>query len=230
MTETKMTGRDILEEAIKQYDKTYCDSFLSIDKDLPFDEECEKNLRKLMRRLNNPFRLYFNTAGKRVAGIVAVFLLAFTCSMTVSAVRKPVVEFITNVYEKCVEFIYGEENLAKAPNTIETVYTLGVIPDGYEMDQFIIDTLTADMTWKNENDDRLVLSQGILFGSIVIDAEESGFEVITWNGEKFTVVEKHGIKSIIWYTDEYEFSLTMPSDISNEDAFVLIDSIVKYNQ
>ena len=230
MIESKMTGRDILEEAIKQYDKTYCDTFLSIDKDLPFDEECEKNLRKLMRRLNNPFRLYFNTVGRRVAGIVAVLLIAFSCSMTVKAVREPVVEFITNVYEKCVEFIYGEENLAKAPNTIETVYTLGVIPDGYEMDQFIIDTLAADMIWKNENDDRLVLSQGILFGSIVIDAEESGFEVITWNGEKFTVVEKHGIKSIIWYTDEYEFSLTMPSHISNEDAFVLIDSLKKYNQ
>lgn len=225
-----MTGRDILEEAIKQYDKTYCDTFLSIDKDLPFDEECEKNLRKLMRRLNNPFRLYFNTVGRRIAGVAAVLLIAFGCSMPVKAVREPVVEFITNVYEKCVEFIYGEENLATAPNTIETVYTLGFIPDGYEMDRFFIGRDTASMTWKNENGDRLVLSQGILFGSIIIDTEGSNFEVIIWNGEKFTVAEKHGIKSIIWYTDEYEFSLTMPSNISNEDAFVFIDSLKKYNQ
>lgn len=229
MIESKMTGRDILEEAIKQYDKTYCDTFLSIDKDLPFDEECEKNLRKLMRRLNNPFRLYFNTVGRRVAGIVAALLIAFSFSMTVKAVRKPVVEFITNVYEKCVEFIYGEENLEKAPNTIETVYTLGVIPDGYEMDGFFIDRDMTNMIWKNEDGDRLVLSQGILFGSIIIDTEETGFEVITWNDMEFRIIEKHGVKSFFWHTDEYEFSLTMPSDISNEDAFVLIDSLTKYN-
>ena len=84
-------------------------------------------------------------------------LIAFSCSMTVSAIREPVVEFFTNVYEKLLEMVFDEEDIATAPNTIETVYSLGTIPDGYVIDHFIIDDVATNIAWKNENGERLVL-------------------------------------------------------------------------
>ena len=52
--------------------------------------ECEK--RKSTGR--------FRGIGMRAAGIAAAILIAFTCTLTVSAVRDPFVSFCMNTYEK----------------------------------------------------------------------------------------------------------------------------------
>ena len=50
------------------------------------------------------------------------------------------------------------------------------------------------------------------------------------DNKKIACSEKYGIKSFFWNSEEYEFSLTMSSNISEEEAFALIDSLKKYNQ
>lgn len=230
MSKKKMTGREVLEEALRVCCSTYCDQYPRYEGEIDLGDDYENYMDNLIRRSKNPFQRYFNTLGRRVAGIAAAMLIAFSCAMTVKAVREPVVEFFTNIYEKFVEIIFGEDDIAKAPDTIETVYTLGFIPDGYEMDRFFIDQYMTKMTWKNENGDRLVLSQGILDGSFIIDTEESNNHIIEWNNKKIACSEKYGTKHFFWNSDEYEFSLTMSSNISEEEALALIDSLKKYNQ
>lgn len=226
MTDKKMTGREILIAAMEQYDITYCDEFPPIEAELQFDEECEKNLRKLIRRLNNPFQRYFNTAGRRVAGIAAAILIFFGCSMTVSAVRKPVVEFLINVYEKLVEFFFDEESIANAPSTIETVYTLGYIPEGYELKEIKRRSGFIDYTWKNENGSQIFMSQRILAGTSTLDNENSNFTIIYRMGVKIAFIEKFEAKAFKWNSAEYEFYLTIPDDFSLEECMILIESLV----
>ena len=79
--------------------------------------------------------------------------------------------FLREMKENDFDALY--EVLAVSDITIETVYTLGFIPNGYEMDKFFIGQYMTKMTWKNENGDRLVLSQGILDGSFIIATEEA---------------------------------------------------------
>ena len=230
MSKKKMTGREVLEEALRGCCSTYCDQYPRYEGEINLGDDYENYMDNLIKRSKNPFQRYFNTVGRRVAGIAAVMLIAFSCSMTVKAVREPVVEFFANIYEKFVEIIFGEDDIAKAPDTIETVYTLGFIPDGYEMDRFFIDRDMTNMTWKNENGDRLVLSQGILKGSFTMDTEEANYQIIEWNGRKIACAEKYGTKYFFWNSDEYEFSLTISSNISEEETLALIDSLKKYNQ
>ena len=231
MSKKKMIGREVLEEALRGCCSTYCDQYPRYEGEINLGDDYENYMDSLIRRSKNPFQRYFNTVGRRVAGIAAAMLIAFGCSMTVKAVREPVVEFFTNFYEKLVEIFFGEDDIAKAPNTIETVYTLGFIPDGYEMDRFFIGRDTTNMTWKNENGDRLVLSQGILKGSFIMDTEESNYHhIIEWNNKKIACTEKYGTKYFFWNSDEYEFSLIISSNISEEEAIALIDSLKKYNQ
>ena len=231
MSKKKMTGREVLEEALRGCCSTYCDQYPRFEGEIDLGNEYEKYVNNLIKRSKNPFQRYFNTVSRRVAGIAAAMLIAFGCSMTVKAVREPVVEFFANIYEKFVEVFFGEDDIAKAPNTIETVYTLGFIPDGYEMDRFFIGRDTTNMTWKNENGDRLVLSQGILKGSFIMDTEESNYHhIIEWNNKKIACTEKYGTKNFFWNSDEYEFSLIISSNISEEEALALIESLKKYNQ
>ena len=230
MSKKKMTGREVLEEALRGCCSTYCDQYPRYEGEIYLGDDYENYMDSLIRRSKNPFQRYFNTVGRRVAGIAAAMLIAFSCSMTVKAIRESVVEFFANTYEKFVEIIFGEDDITKAPDTIETVYTLGFIPNGYEIDRFFIDQYMTKMTWKNENGDRLVLSQGIFDGSFIMDTEEANYHIIEWNGRKIAYTEKYGIKSFFWNSEEYEFSLTISSNISKEEALALIDSLKKYNQ
>ena len=38
-----------------------------------------------------------------------------------------------NIYDKFTEFFFDKSDIEKAPSTIETVYTLGYVPEGYEL-------------------------------------------------------------------------------------------------
>ena len=230
MTDKELSGRNRLKEALKLSDKTYLDKYLPIEYDVKYSKKYLKYIERLKKRMKYPVYRYFNTVGKRVAGIAIAATILFGCSMTVSAVRKSVVEFITNVYEKIVECFFEDTDIEKAPCTIETVYTLGVIPEGYTIDQFVIKKNATKMIWMNPNEDRIVLSQGSLTGSFTFDVEESNYATIEHHGVKIVFVEKNGVKSYFWNSEEYEFSLTISSDISQEDIFALIDSITIYNQ
>ncbi len=230
MTDKELSGRNRLKEAMKLSDQTYLDKYPPIENEVKYSEKYLKYIDRLTKQTKSPFYKYFNTIGKRVAGFAAAMLIAFSCSMTVKAIREPVVEFFANIYEKFVEIFFEEDDIAKAPNTIETVYTLGFIPDGYAIDQFIIKDIATDMTWVNEDrDHRIILSQGIFTGSFVLDTEDANYEMIEWNNKKIAFNEKHGIKRFFWNSNEYEFSLTIPIDISKEEALALIDSLEKYN-
>lgn len=230
MSKKKMTGREVLEEALRGCCSTYCDQYPRYEGEIDLGDDYENYMDNLIRRSKNPFQRYFNTAGRRVAGIAATMLIAFSCSMTVKAVREPVVEFFTNIYEKLVEIFFGEDDIAKAPDTIETVYTLGFIPDGYEVDRFIIDDSATSMLWRNAQGDMIVLSQGVLDGSFTVDVEESNCDIIERNGKKIVYAEKYGRRYFFWNSTEYEFSLTVSSNISEDEVFALIDSLKKYNQ
>ena len=225
MTDKKMTGREILIAAMEQYDITYCDEFPPIEAELQFDEECEKNLRKLIRRLNNPFRNYFNTAGRRVAGIATAILVFFGCSMSVSAVRKSVVEFFTNVYEQLVEFFYDDESIANAPSTIETVYTLGYVPEGYELKEIERYSTRINYILRNEHGSEIVFSQKVLDGVVTLDNEKSNYSITYSSGIKIGYIEKLGVKAFEWNSSEYKFSLTIPDDFSLEECMILIESL-----
>ena len=151
MTDKELSGRNLLKEAMKLSDQTYLDKYPPIENEVKYSEKYLKYIDRLIKQTKSPFYKYFNTFGKRVAGIAAAMLIAFSCAMTVKAVREPVVEFITNVYEKFVEIIFDEKDIAKAPDTIGTVYTLGMIPNGYTIDQIFIDDCITDMIWKLNN-------------------------------------------------------------------------------
>ena len=230
MRKKKKTGREALEEALRKSFADYHWQFPDSEEEIHLGKDYENYMDGLIRRSKNPTPLHFRTAWGRAACVAAAVLIAFTCSMTVSAVRTPIVNFLTNAYDQFTEILFDDADIEKAPSTIETVYTLGYVPEGYAKEQFYVYALSTNMTWKNENGDRIILLQGTLEGSLMLDPEESDYAIFEENGKRIIYIQKIGIKSFYWNSEKYEFQLVVPENMPQEEVFLLIDSLIKYEK
>ena len=230
MTNKEKSGQDKLMEAMRLSEFSYCEKFPRVEGEIYYSEDYLRDMEKLIKKSRNPIRGCFDTVGKRVAAAAIAAIALSGSMMSVSAVRKPVVEFITNVYEKFVEIFFDEEDVAKAPSTIDTVYTLGIVPEGYTINKYIIDADSTYMSWINNNGEKLVFMQGILDGNNMIDNEDAQFELISIDGMKIAYVNKNGAKYYFWNTLDYKFTLLVSETISHDAALELIESVAKFNQ
>lgn len=172
----------------------------------------------------------YSSVGRRVAGLAAALLVAFGCSMTVSAVRTPFVNFAMNIYDKFTEFFFDKSDIEKAPSTIETVYTLGYVPEGYELNSQSTEIKNTVFIWQNKNGGSIELSQNTLEATYTIDTEDT--EQISFADEQQVFFKKKfGKQTYFWNTNEYQFWLYIEDDdISAEDGMELIRSIIKYEK
>ena len=128
-------GLGVLKEAFQEIDKwEYENLHLEALEEVIPSPAYIKRMERLMKWQKRSCWKYVNTVGKRIAMIAVVIALTFGLSMSVSAVREPVVKFFVHIYERFVEFFYDDDVVTKAPSTIETVYTLGYVPEGYELE------------------------------------------------------------------------------------------------
>lgn len=230
MTKKNTSGNDILKEALRESFTDYYRQFPDSENEIDLGEDYEHYIECLIRRSKNPIRRYFNTAGRRAAGIAAAILIAFGSSMTVSAIREPVIEFFTNMTESYTEIFFDQKDVSNAPERIETVYTLGAVPEGYTQTRFKNFGVAVETAWTNGNGDKISLSQGTLGLDWALDTEESDFIILERNGKKILFSQKYGLQGYYWVFDKYAFYLILPSDISREEAFSFIDSLAALPQ
>ena len=229
MSKKKMTGREVLEEALRGCCSTYCDQYPRYEGEIDLGDDYENYMNNLIKRSKNPFQRYFNTIGKRVAGIAAAILIVFSCSMTVSAVREPVVEFFTNIYEKFVEIFFEEDDIENAPNSIETVYTLDFVPEGYMFESCLINTHNTEFLWIDENHGRIVFSQYLLNSKTLVDYEDTEYAICKIGDYDVIYIIKYDYITYFWNNNEYAFSLTIPLNQEFDDIIACIESVKYFN-
>jgi hypothetical protein len=224
-------GLNVLKEAFREINKwEYENLHLETLEEVIPSPAYIKRMERLIQWQKRSCWKYVNSIGKRIAMIAVAIALTFGLSMSVCAVRKPVVEFFVNMYEKFVEFFYDDDVSAKAPSTIETVYTLGYVPEGYELESCSIEKMATCFIWINEVGEQIVFSQGLLCEYSLMDNENSNYEIMSVNDITMAVLEKDSIRYCYWSTKNYRFILYMPSDISSDVFDSLINSIIKYEK
>ena len=226
MAENKYVRNKTIREAFEKLDAWEEDQ-LDIDStaEIHYSEKYERYMARLLRAQKRPWWQYTNTVGKKVAVIALVILFAFGASMSVSAVRKPVVEFIVNVYERFVEIFFGEEDIAEAPCEMDTIYTLGKVPEGYELVECQYYQNAIEFTWKNRKSDVVKLLQNIFDSKTTIDYENSGYLLMDVSDIKVAYIDKFGTKRLYWNSGDYAFLLRVPSSFSLEECAELIISL-----
>ena len=231
----------IEEELTRQdADMTVVDDYLRQIRDLcgntyqKSEVELEAELQAIyaqaaQRKKKQRFWLY-SSVGRRVASILLVIGLVSVFSVSVYAAREPIAQCFSRAYDKYVELFFDLSDIEKSPSTIETVYTLGFVPEGYELNSQSTEIKYTVFIWQNKNGGSIELNQNTLAATHTIDTEDT--EQISFADEQQVFFKKKfGKQAYFWNTNEYQFWLYIEDDdISAEDGMELIRSIIKYEK
>lgn len=186
----------------------------------------ETLIREVEEREKMPFIYRFVNTPVKKAAIIAVLVgvVALGFGGQSEAGKNPIVKFFQERYGDHVE-IEPHEDLwqnEEKPQTIETVYELGWVPEGYEkVEEEVFKPFTMQVYGKRGGDEEIILEQYcvVMYYSL---KEEKNYKEITEEGIKFYFLKGDDENSAVWYQDGYQFVLR--GDISQDEALKLIKS------
>lgn len=150
--------------------------------DYTFSERFNKKMDKLIKAQRKSYYFLINTAAKRVAVIFVAFLTMFTASMSVKAIREPVINFVVEVYESFTRYFFDGDTT----DNIDKVYTITDLPSGFtEFNKFENET-NITTVYQNSNGNIIEFTQGISDNTTFnIDTENSIYKEIYVNKIKY---------------------------------------------
>lgn len=192
-----------------------------------FSAGFERQMDKLIRRRRKPYYLIVNTLGKRIAVIAAaLFIVSFTTVMSVGALRKPFINFVTNIFSSNSQISSDPEDSKEYPKTIESRYCITKGIDGYEK------------THTRKSDNAIVIDYSkddsyIYFEQRVADSfdenyntEDAVLEHIDINGcDAIGWLDNRSYYHLIWNNGEYVIDIG--SNIGKDKLIVIAESVQK---
>lgn len=195
-----------------------CESEITFDISARFENKMEN----LIHKENKATWHWFNTSYKKVIALVAALILMFTMTFSVSAIRGPIVEFFTNVYETFIEFLFDGDT----SNKISTQYAFKENPDGFIIIDTYKDKTTSQTTYKNEKGDIIELSQTITDDTnYSLDSEQGDLKHLTINGNDINLYLKNDFVQAIWIEGNSLMTLSYEGIIDEEKLIELISLI-----
>lgn len=182
--------------------------------DFTFSEKFIKRMDKLIRAQRKNYYKFINTAGKRVAVIFAAIITLFTASLSVKAIREPVVKFIKQVYGTFIHYSYTGDKAEK----IERKYTITNLPYGFKQTNKIENDVSITTEFKDDLGNVIEFTQ-------MITGHSDGYFVDNENGIVFTenvggyeieFFEAYDMKQAIWTKDRYVLNITCHGNVSFE--------------
>ena len=171
--------------------------------------EFERKMAKLLKEERTPLWQLINTRAKRAVCIVLVILAALGASMSIKAVREPVVRFFVQIYEAFARITHRQQS----ETPLETIYTLlrDMLPEGYELSHE-----RASPTFYSEEytaaDERIIrFYQSVMSStSITIDKEETSvLDIHIGVHEGRYYITKNTV-NLIWSDGTYLFNMIAP--------------------
>ncbi|MFW5652199.1 MAG: DUF4367 domain-containing protein [Acetivibrio ethanolgignens] len=169
---------------------------------------------------------FIHASVKKVAIVVIlVGAVALGFGGQSEAGKNPIVKFFQECYSDHIE-IEPHGNLwqnEKKPQTIETVYELGWVPEGYEkVKEKKTDFSAVQVYYSVKKDSRIHLEQYcvIMYFSI---KEEKNYKEILEDGIKFYFLNGEDENTAVWYQNGYQFVIR--GSVQQDEALKLIKNI-----
>lgn len=192
-----------------------------------FSLEFEKQMDKLIKRRRKPYYSMVNTVGKRVAVIIlAFFIVSFTTVMSVEALRKPFLKFITNMFSTHSEIKSDPDDNKEYPKTIESKYgiTKGIEDYTKSVEEQRSDAIITNYT----NGENVILFEQHIVDSFVgyYNTEDAEIEHININGyDAIGWIDNRNYYHLIWNNGEYVIDLG--SNIGKDKLIEIAKSVQK---
>lgn len=193
-------------------------------KSITFSEEFLKRMRRMIARHRWGYYALFGTVGRRVASIlVALLIAATTATVSVEALREPVLRFFAEVFERFTVIFVENDTPAESVGEME-LYAPTYIPDGYTVVRKIqanriyrvvyahdsMSEINYVQRWSSDIN-RTIDTEGTKCSKIMV-GEYSGF-----------IYTNKGIVAITFGDGTYSYTLT--GNISKEELIKIAKSI-----
>ena len=169
-----------------------------------FSSGFEKKMKQLIKKAKikyisiNRFRI------RRSIAAASLILIILTASMSVEAVRMPIIRLTEKIYTEFSEIIFENEDNIEVPEKIEEVYVPSYIPEGYTLKEEVNDMRSMHFFfYTNEDGQEISVEQLVLGVHMAVDTEGITTEKITINGMSGIIYTKRGLTSIIVNDNRY---------------------------
>ena len=164
----------------------------------------EKKMKYLIKKANIKYININRFKIRRSIAAASLILIVLTASMSVEAVRMPVIRLTEKIYTEFSEILFENEDNIEVPQKIEEVYVPSYIPDGYTLTEVIDDMRSMHfLFYTNEEGQELSIEQLTFNVSMAVDTEGITTEEITINGMDGIIYTKRGLTSIIVNDNRY---------------------------
>lgn len=168
----------------------------------------EALIREVEEREKMPFIYRFVNTPVKKAAIIAILVgvVALGFGGQSEAGKNPIVKFFQERYGDHVE-IEPHEDLwqnEEKPQTIETVYELGWVPEGYEKAVEEASEYAVMQMYKNKENKEIRLEQYCVVTYFSIK-EEKNYKEIVEDGIKFYFLKGKDENTAVWYQNGYQF-------------------------
>ncbi|MBE5947658.1 MAG: DUF4367 domain-containing protein [Lachnospiraceae bacterium] len=217
----KLLGKVLLEALSEKYDE-------ELKQCKKYDSCSDEHLEKMSEILG--FDVTRNRPVSRsrkkmwVAILIAAALLLMGC--TAYVYRKEIKGFVMEIYKEYAKVNFSDVDLDNVPRTVEDKYTLGYVPEGYELVEEIADFSFVYQRFNNNAGESVIFTQSLLnkngFG---IDTERGTIETVEYDGHEILIKTAETIKVFIWNDGKYELFVEVPVSIENKEALQMIGKI-----
>ncbi len=187
--------------------------------DFTFSERFNKKMDKLIKAQRKSYYFLINTVAKRVAVIFVAILTLFTASMSVKAIREPVIEFFIEIFGTHNKYTAQGDTRSK----IEKIYSITDLPSGFkQIDSVVTDTMNTT-TYEDGYVRVIVFSQIVTDDlNLDVDNEQSNTVIKTVEDKKLYINNIDEVTNIMWVYDGYCFQI---STFYIEDMNIILDIV-----
>jgi hypothetical protein len=175
-----------------------------------YSDKFKAKIQKLIKKSKMKYIYIFNMQIRRMAAVTMIIIGILAASLTVEAIRKPIINFFVTAYEKfsAVFFISDNDSGLYVPEAIEILYSPADIPDGYNLEDKIINSILRELFYTNADGDEIMFKQYIISSEITINTEGIITEDIFIRENKGVFYSNMGLNTILWNDNQYGYLVT----------------------
>ena len=181
----------------------------------------ERHKAAMRAILNGTYGKWKLTRAKVVAILVAAALLLASCAVIY---RNEIRDIVEKVFEDFCKATYSSEETDG--ETIEEVYELSYVPEGYVLEEAVITPLRVKYVFVNIENDTILFEQRVLDGSNFLFDIESGYALLL-SADNINIYHKITKAShfYLWNDGHYSIEIRSNIPISDEELISIIRGI-----
>ena len=187
--------------------------------DFTFSEKFNKKMEKLIKSQRKSYYIFINTVGKRVAILFVAIITLFAASMSVKAIREPV---IIEVYESFTKYFFEGETAEK----IEKVYSITKLPVGFKQTQVVENDAGRNVTFESSEGNIIVFTQSATQNAeLNIDNQKVSQAIKQVEDKEIHIYYFESDTYMFWTDQGYCFQIISYGNIETDTLIEMIESI-----